>query len=73
MPSFVYFYPPFLDPADPQHLLDPNIGCGCFRANLLHEALHHVLGFGTPEDNVRRETKKCISCAGNKTETGGSL
>ncbi|WP_343791699.1 RHS repeat-associated core domain-containing protein, partial [Dokdonella soli] len=46
-------------------------GCGCLSSTLLHEALHinheiagtHSDDDGAEENNTRRETKKCISCA----------
>ncbi|MBA3486232.1 MAG: RHS repeat-associated core domain-containing protein, partial [Lysobacter sp.] len=72
-PNFIYLYPPYIGAPDPEGLTNPDTGCGCFRGALFHEAMHHALGWSTPENTVRRETRKCVSCAGNKTATGGPL
>jgi RHS repeat-associated protein len=72
-PNFIYIYPSFIGIKDPENLSNPNSGCGCFRSVLFHEAAHHAMGLGAAENDVRKETRNCVSCAGNKTEGGNPL
>ena len=77
MPNFVYFYPPYLNENSSLRTSGKE-GCGCLKSALFHEAVHYDpkykgMSRRQEETSVRRDTMKCVSCAGKYDEDGSRL
>lgn len=78
IPNFIYLYPEIVNSSDVAEINRPGRrGCGCFRSTLFHEAMHLVYirdgNTDHTDDDVRRETLKCVSCSQTQRQRGGDL
>jgi RHS repeat-associated protein len=69
--GLAYFYPPLLRAPKASNILNPG-QCGCLKGVIFHEATHQART-DMDEDQVRRETLSCVSCAQNVDQHGGRL
>lgn len=74
--AFSSFSPLLGNPSGALRQGDIPTGCGCLKSVIFHEAIHwdrKFEGMGRPaeESAVRRETKKCFTCASGFEESGG--
>lgn len=66
-----YFHPAILTAPKVSEVLKPG-QCGCLKGVISHEATHQAR-WGMSENDVRRKTLDCVSCAQNISEHGDSL
>ena len=66
-----YYHPSILNAPRAAGILKPG-QCGCLKGIIFHEATHQAR-WGMSENEVRRKTLGCVSCAQNVNEHGGPL
>lgn len=66
-----YYHPSILTAPKAAEILKPG-QCGCLKGTIFHEATHQAR-WGMSENEVRRKSLDCVSCAQNVNLHGGPL